>query len=157
MKRLYLVRHGYTETNQTVADYSRVLSNYGIEKTYNNFNILKNKNYIIDYVLSSTSIRTKQTFDILNKIYNLPEELVCFRKSLYYIELHEFIEMISCLNNKYNNILTIGHNPTLSNVANYLTGENEIFLQPSNIVIIDLSINKWEEISFNTGKKIELI
>jgi phosphohistidine phosphatase SixA len=65
--------------------------------------------------------------------------------------------MIASLNNKYNNILIIGHNPTISNAANYITGENEIFLQPSNIVIIDLYINKWEEISHNTGKKIELI
>lgn len=108
------MRHGNAESF-CIADIDRKLTNQGINNVKTTAEYFMN-NYNIEYILCSSSVRTKQTADILinhsGKIIPIK-----FDDQLYYCDDKYIMELICNFSNEYNNLLIIGHNPVLFNFA----------------------------------------
>ncbi len=147
------MRHGNAESSYQVNDFDRNLTEYGIKEVKNNIEKLNSFKIVPDLITISSAMRTKQTFAIYEDITKYKGKFV-FDKDLYnFYNTSDFIsKYIECIDNKYETIMFIGHNPTISNLLQMLTGDLSVYLDTSSIFVIDFDINNWEKLEVRTGK-----
>ena len=150
MKKLYLLRHANTHPS-TTDDKNRIITPKGVKEIKSIAEQLLTKQITFDLILCSTALRTKQTLhhleDFMDKGFYTE-----YKDSLYNPTLEEFISTIQETPDHVQNIMTISHNPTTSEIANYLTDESNISFSTANLLALDLNINDWNEISKGCAK-----
>lgn len=158
MFKLILMRHSIAvPSNDETEDFERKLTSLGILNCQNVGNYLKNNNFIPDLILVSSSARTLQTVKEINKNLLVVESNICPLTELYNAEIDEVLNIISKQDDLFKTILLVGHNPTISYLANILSNQKSSFyFDPAGFAIFDLNIARWNEISANNAKLIHL-
>ncbi|MFK8010913.1 MAG: histidine phosphatase family protein [Marinicellaceae bacterium] len=137
-KNIFIVRHGHSDfTAQD--DYNRELTKKGVLAVNKSSDFISKtcKKYGLDIqiCISSAAVRTQQTAEIIIRKNNI-------NNSNYYPELYatvtdKWLEKLAAT--KHENVVLVGHNPTLSQMLNNLCGCN-IYMQPANCAFISLEI-----------------
>lgn len=155
MKHLYLLRHANTQPNAG-DDKARILTPKGIKEVQSIANQLLSEKHDINIVLCSTAIRTKQTLHHLESF--LDKELyVEYKESLYNSSFDELIETIKKTQDNFTNVMAISHNPTTSEAANYLLGENKLSFGTANLAVLELNIEHWSKLTQGCAKMKQLL
>lgn len=152
MKQLLLFRHAKAESSSlSVSDFNRSLTNKGkvdAELVSYKLRLLKLK---IDKIYSSTSNRTMSTAQILSKEYEMKIE---GDDRLYDASPSFMKTFLESLDDRYTTVTVVGHNPTLSFLVDYYTGnEHSMIIPTSGVCIIEFAVDSWAEISYNSGFK----
>lgn len=141
--RIYLIRHGEAEQNKD--DFQRKLTSRGIEEINTVKHILQSRENLTIWV--SSARRTTETY----KILNLKTEAT-FYEHLYLATLQELLKTIWS-NKVDSDLLIIGHNPGLSQLASYLLSD-DTELSTGELIGIDLKGLTPFECSQGTGHRI---
>ena len=144
-KTLYLLRHS-DAVNSADNDYNRKLSHLGKDKAHH-FLTKFSTEFSFDLVLCSSANRTKETLNLLE----LKQTEILFYDSLYLAEKEMLLAEIEKVPVRICNLLIIGHNNGLSDLAIYLTGSN-IHLSTCQMVQIQLETNAWNLLGQETGR-----
>ena len=144
-KTLYLLRHS-DAVNSADNDYNRKLSHLGKDKAHH-FSTKFSTDFSFDLVLCSSANRTKETLNLLE----LKQTEILFYDSLYLAEKEMLLAEIEKVPVRISNLLIIGHNNGLSDLAIYLTGSN-IHLSTCQMVQIQLETNAWNLLGQETGR-----
>ncbi len=153
MKTLYLLRHADAEKLNLNSDFNRIVSIKGIKEVEQLSIFLQKKNLYIDEVICSPAIRTKQTWEYLNDKLKFQIK-VTFPDKLYNISVQDMVNLLQNISDQSNSVLLVGHNPTISQIANELLNNqpNTLSLGTCNIVCISFDVASWQEITDNPGK-----
>lgn len=144
MKKVILVRHGEAlSTASGSIDYERILSERGKQFVQSQGAKIKSLDLSIDHVISSSSIRTKQTTILLANELSLSKEAMDFEDRIYEAPIHRLLDVFNELPNDKNTILWVGHNPGISHLYAYLTKDFFPF-SPGNVGVIELDIDDWQ-------------
>jgi phosphohistidine phosphatase len=148
MLQLHLLRHAKTEVNSpTGADFDRELMIKGIVQS-NMMGLYFELNELApQHILSSSSVRTSQTLDLVR--HSLPNATVQLETSLYLADRETLLNEI-WKQKKGQQLLLIGHNEGISNLASYLTGDR-INLKTCGYLRINFPFDQWNELSHGTG------
>ena len=146
--RVHLLRHAKTnQVSPTGQDFDRQLLPRGYEQ------LAELKTFFRTYPLSpiqilcSSAMRTKQT---LHEIIDLwPNANVQYIDELYLASKHDILNAICTLNSPHE-ILVVGHNEGLSELAIYLTNQ-ALWLKTCGFVSLDLPFETSAFISADTG------
>lgn len=145
-KKLYLLRHSDAENLvNKLGDFQRNLSLIGKEKV-RDFSVNHSTSLVFDWVLCSTAYRTKETLELLHVKH---AQLNLF-DTLYLADKQTLLSEIQKVPADVKNLLLVGHNNGLSDLATYLTGKN-IHLSTCQMVEIQLEIDDWTFIGQETG------
>ena len=155
MKRLILMRHAEAGWHINIDDHERPLSTSGIRDAKKIGLWLKEKKYIPDEVILSTSTRTRETFNGL-----LLECVPTLEKSLYLADANHMKSMLQKLLS--NTVILLGHNPGISELAHDLMIHEEkdahfIDFPAASTLIIDFKADRWSEIKSNSGLIVDFI
>jgi phosphohistidine phosphatase len=159
MKYLYIIRHAKAESSSyEIDDHDRKLLNKGIKRANNLNKWLKNKTPNLEALFCSSSLRTLQTMDIISHDLNYSVNKIVDKK-LYGASDEMLINYLSCLDDKFNNVGIIGHQPSLQELAfklvsSYAEGYDKVLnsnLSTSNAILILLNIKRWDQISSRVG------
>ena len=153
MKRLYIIRHAKTDQfSKTGKDFDRELLPKGKRqvKELNRFFA----NYVFEKpfeIWISPAKRTQQTFNGIKKSLESSGKVVStsFPDELYLAEREQFFEKI-VNHSSANDLLIIGHNSGISDLAGYLT-EQVVELRTGEFIQLVFECNEWEEISRGTA------
>jgi phosphohistidine phosphatase len=145
MKTLYIMRHPEKETNSKEDDFFVPLTAKGIQDAHNIANQLKTKQIHIDLIVSSPSLRTETTSLILAQDLNIKKSIL-YNEVLYQGYLDELLDEIAFTFHNIENLLIVGHNPLLSNLANHFTGYKDK-LETSMVMKIEFSSTNWVDIN----------
>lgn len=155
MKRIYLVRHGKAEEGYDKPDFERNLSERGEKKTKRIADFLSSQKVKIDIMLVSMANRTHQTAQIIADKLDISKSKIQIEKTLYLASTNEILDEIFALNDQIENLLIVGHNPGISNLAVYLSNSDDVDWMPtSGVVAIEIKTNQWNEISNAKSKLI---
>ena len=159
MKKLIFIRHGQAENDFDTKDFDRKLTDFGIKEIRKASDILKAKNLIPDKIISSSAIRTQMTSENICDILSIDIKNVVFDKFIYdFFSSAEFIDNILYkIDNKYNTVLIVGHNPSISTTVQMLSGNNNIYFNTANIAIIDFNTDDWKKIYARSGKFVDFL
>nr|MDD3720328.1 histidine phosphatase family protein [Candidatus Gracilibacteria bacterium] len=151
MKRLIIVRHaksGFKNTN--MIDFERPLSDKGIEEIKFISKILKKLELKTDLILCSSAVRTRETLEGLWEELDGENEKVVYDKGIYDYHMSEtldyYLDLISKVNDKNNVLVIIGHNPFVSRLTGFLSGNENLGMGTLGVAIIDFDIEKWKEV-----------
>jgi len=154
MKTLLLMRHSIAilENIETI-DKDRSLTKAGFLVAEKAVSFLNKEKINIDLIIHSNAVRTTQTAKVVYDNFHSKTKIIS-NPDLYYAKEDEMLDIIRSTENKVNNLMIVGHNPTISNLANDLIEQPDIGnFSPGAIAIIEFDAQEWEEIRNNMGTK----
>jgi phosphohistidine phosphatase len=153
MKKLILVRHakaGWTNPEHT--DFDRPINPKGERDLAFLSNLLPEKISKPDLFLSSPAIRTKTTAISFAKGFGLDEKSVQFNEGIYERGSKYLINLLSEIDDKYQTVILFGHNPDMTSLASYFSGQYFDNVPTCGIVAIEFDFDNWKKIENTNGK-----
>jgi phosphohistidine phosphatase len=123
MNMLHLLRHAKSSTKEGVEDYERQLSGRGRKTARRIGRNLAVKLGAIDLVLCSSARRTRETLDLVLDEFS-PTPRTSIEDGLYLASRERLTARLGRLGARDGNVLLIGHNPGLHELAVALADEN---------------------------------
>lgn len=153
MKKIYLIRHGKSDwSNPDLEDFDRPLNKRGKRNAPFMAELLKQKNANPDLIISSPAYRTKKTAEIIKKGIAYKSQIL-FDEHLYEASLGTILEIVNYIDDDYDKVFLIGHNPSLNMLGFYLVGFNEN-IPTCGILEIEFDCDSWREVNKKCAKLI---
>jgi len=151
MKKLFLIRHAKSSWDEpNLSDYERPLNERGKKDAPMKSSILKEKNIFPDLIISSTAERAAETANIFASELSYTKT-IHYDSRIYEATTQNLLEVVSEINDDHNLVFLFGHNPGLSNFANFISKTPVLNMPTACIVGLELSINKWKEVERHSG------
>lgn len=158
MKVIHLIRHAKSSwDNPDLDDFSRILNERGKKDALFMAKKLKESGCNPDYFISSPAKRTTETSKIIAFELNCNAKKIIFDERIYHSSLPLILNVLNDVPNSFNNIILVGHNPTLTQLSNYLTDNFIDNIPTCGMVKIELDIDNWQHIIQGIGNKIFFI
>jgi phosphohistidine phosphatase len=155
MKILYLLRHAKAEEQKAGGkDFDRELVKKGIQDSHLIGNKLKERQVLPGLVISSPAPRALKTAIIVAADIGYPPEEILQEKRLYHSECEDFMEFLAEWDDNVGSMMLVGHNPGISDFANYLCGDITESLSKGAVAAISFEARKWKDVEKLTGKKV---
>ena len=123
MNMLHLLRHAKSSTKENVEDHERPLSRGGRKTARRIARNLSAKLGAVDLILCSSAQRTRETLDLVLAEFS-PAPRTSIEDGLYLASREKLAARLSRLDARDVNVLMIGHNPGLHELAIALADEN---------------------------------
>ena len=155
MKRLILMSHAEAGWHINTDDHERPLSASGIRDAKKIGSWLKEKAYIPDEVISSTSLRTRETLSYL--FLDCPQ---IFERSLYLADADQMKSTLQTLLSE--TVILLAHNPGITELAHDLMNheekpENFMDFPAASTLVIDFKADRWSEIKSFSGIFVDFV
>ena len=155
MKRLILMRHAEAGWHINMDDHERPLSASGIRDAKKIGSWLKEKAYMPDEVISSTSVRTRETLSYL--LLDCPQ---IFERSLYLADADQMKSTLQTLLSE--TVILLAHNPGITELAYDLMNheekhENFMDFTAASTLVIDFKADRWSEVKSDSGIFVDFV
>ena len=144
MKTLYIVRHG--KTYKSIDDLERELMPVGIERMRKLGNYLSENNCKIDVLYSSYARRAVQTAQIIADAIQFPKDRIVTSEKLYFTGQDAYFDILVEQDNSVESILLVGHNPDITNVAQFFIPDIVSYMQTGACFCFDFDTDDWTKI-----------
>lgn len=115
---------------------------------------LKEQGILADFIIASSAWRSKQTAEIIANSLDLKGEFELIYE-LYEAGVKQAFEFLRKIDNKFERVFIVGHNPTIALVADFLCGDFEIeAFPPSSCLGVRFEVENFSQISQNSGKMV---
>jgi phosphohistidine phosphatase len=137
-----------------LSDFERTLKKQGLHDIETMGSYLALRKILPDHILSSAALRAQITADgIAEKIHYTGK--IQYMDELYLTKPEMIINVLSLQEEQHEIIFLVGHNPTLTELANIFQNENIAKLPTLGILALTLDIDSWEEIKENCQGKVD--
>ena len=150
-KSLYLLRHSYADPPGGGVDFERGLTIQGLNTVRALGRNLQGDHFNPEMIISSSALRAEDTAINLVEELGIQEQVIKFDKVLYEASVREVLEVLNQVEEGVQSVLLIGHNPTMSFFAEYLTGTGFAGMEPCGFVTIEFENTNWAEVSQGAG------
>ncbi|WP_044173300.1 SixA phosphatase family protein [Flectobacillus major] len=149
-KTLFLVRHA--KASEAVSpDIVRPLTSSGMIDSARMGKHLSAKLQGIDLIITSNAERTQMTTRVFCEQLGLPESIVKVEASLYESSPKYYLDAVNTLPETVSTVMLVGHNPSISYFAEYLTHEDIGTMPTCGVVGMTFENLTWAEVSKRTA------
>lgn len=154
LKTLYLVRHAKSSHDDpTLTDFDRPLAERGFKDAPKIGKRLKNRGIQLDLIMSSTSVRTKQTIEPIAKALGYDYDKILWNRKIYRCSGRTYIEQVKMIDDAFSSVMVVGHNPATTYCANFWQNDTTIEkVFTTGVVAIEFNTDSWKKISKFNGK-----
>lgn len=154
-KNLYLLRHARAnERMSDQTDFDRELNSTGLQNaTRMGLNFL-NKKTQFDIIISSSAVRAISTASLVAEQIKYDTSRIHQNQEIYEASTRTLLQVVNQLKEEWQNVLIVGHNPSITYLAEYITKSEIGDLTTCGVALIEFDTMKWEEISESTGHLI---
>lgn len=154
MKDLLLIRHAKSSwSNAGLKDYDRPLNERGLLAATEMGKRLVSFKINPDCILSSPAKRAISTAELIAREYQNNIKIIEEPK-LYHASTSLLLQVVNQVSNDYNRVFLVGHNPGLTDFAEYLSNQHFGNLPTAAVVGIRFEFDDWSLISGSTGEII---
>jgi len=144
MKTLYLVRHAKSSwRNPEWDDLERPLLEKGIKRCRKIMALLPDKMAAPDLILSSPAVRALQTARIIAGTLHYDPSRIRVDRTLYYGDADRIRNLFFDLPAEARSVMLIGHNPSMTNLANMFLNDHLEWLPVSAILALRFKTSDW--------------
>lgn len=151
MKKLLLIRHAKATHETGYVDFERPLQERGLQDAAIMAGRLKEKNIIPQILVASPALRTLATANVFSQHLAIPQPQT--NKDIYEATTSELIKVINALPDEHDFIGLVGHNPGMSDLLYYLTGQLQD-VPTCAMMLIEFDTDSWMEIIEDAGKLV---
>lgn len=150
MKKLMLIRHAKSDWSHAgLSDYDRPLNERGKRNAPEMALRLKARKLVPEHLLSSGAERAKSTARIFAE--HLAVDDIEFDERIYRAAEYDLLNVVNDLPDTYSFVAIFGHNPTITELTNHLTGGDIVNMPTCGLALIDIPLDSWAEVSAGTG------
>ena len=151
MRTLYLLRHAKSSwKDASLADFERPLKERGRDAAEQMGEFLASKKVDISTLISSPSVRTRETVEILLRHARLAVEPL-FDQRIYEASVATLAQVVSEIPGDKESAMLVGHNPGMEELLAFLTRETK-HMPTCALARISLDGVSWKEIDRGAGK-----
>lgn len=153
MKKLFIIRHAKSDwSNEALDDYDRPLNERGKKNAPFMGKLLAKKKIAPDLIISSPSYRARSTAKKIASNVGYTDEIL-YNEYIYDATLKTLIDIVNFIEDEYDDVFLIGHNPGLNLLGFYLVDFNEN-LPTCGILEIEFDCKSWREVRKSNAKLI---
>jgi len=147
-KTLFIVRHGKARPKEgTDRDQDRSLDPEGLRSSSRLGVYLYNKNTDISAIVCSNALRAHQSAEQIADQVSYDISKILVDEDLYEASVRILLDKVNKLENEWNEVIIVGHNPVLSYFVEYITGYHFDGMEAGSLVKIACNIDSWKEVS----------
>lgn len=151
-KILYLVRHAKSSWSDTsLDDRDRPLNQRGRKTAPKMGRRLAGLGHQPDLIVSSPARRAFSTAKKIAKELAFDKSKIVTDESLYFSGTGSMVNMLEKLDDRYQNVMIVGHNPAMTSLLNILS-ETTIHNMPTcAIAVLAFDMTSWSELDVTNG------
>ena len=152
MKTIVLFRHGKSDWNVHFEnDHDRPINKRGINAAKKMGKYLADIKEIPELLISSTAHRTRETIELAAQCGNWKSECI-FEPRIYGGSPNVLIEIIKNIDEKFNYVCLIGHEPNFSSFISKSCNEKFHRFPTASMAKIVYNKDKWVNVMFGSGQ-----
>lgn len=146
-RQLYIIRHAKSDwDNPFLNDFDRPLNKRGEKSAPFMGNVLQKAHIHPDLILSSPAVRARMTAIEIAKKVGYDSELIVYNEHLYAADCTAIERVLQSLPSTHKTVFLIGHNPGLTEFAQYISGHSIDNIPTCGIVCVTLKEDNWNTI-----------
>lgn len=169
MKYLTLLRHAKSDWEQPVLnDHARPLNERGLHsaplvgrflaKTYLGANGTPAVLPPVDRIISSTAARAQETAKLIAGAMAIDLQKMILEDRVYLAEPMTLLQVVQCLDETWNHVIIVGHNPGITDFANRLLKTGEIEDMPTGAAaLIELQTDLWSLTDWSEARLVGFV
>ena len=144
MKILTLVRHAKSDWNDTsLRDKQRPLNRRGERDAPEMGRRIASHGIRPSLIISSPAVRAWTTAKIIASEINYPVEFLQREETLYLASLNDLLDVVVAQDNGFNSLMVVGHNPAMTDFANFLLPGLTNNLPTAGVVSVQFEGDDW--------------
>jgi phosphohistidine phosphatase len=158
MKTLLILRHAKAVSKDpNLSDHDRPLDDIGKEDALRMGRLIKDKDIIPCFIISSTALRAKTTAELVANGCKYEGDII-LDNSLYEAKPKDYLAILETLSEKYSSVLIVGHNPVIEETIQMLTDSSDVVTIPScALAHLILPIEKWSDMSKSKTEQYRVV
>lgn len=157
-RRLFLLRHAQSaERQHSQTDFARELTSKGVQQAARVARYLQDQKSFPEIIHASGAERAKATANLIAEVLRMHISQVCIHDELYEASARTFFQFINQIDDSFQQVLCVGHNPAISYLAEFLTKSEIGDMVPAGMAIIDFEIDSWSEASEGNGVLLKYV
>jgi len=153
MKTLFLIRHAKSDWNDyEFNDFERPLNQKGLRNAPLMAQRLKLLNVPVERILASPATRAIHTAQIFAEFLDYPVQKIIKVPELYQADTKTFLQTINQLPQEAETVMIFGHNPTITDMIEYLADHKIDKLPTTGIAMIAFDLEDWKMVSRDSGE-----
>jgi len=165
MRRVILLRHAKSSWDDpSLIDQDRPLARRGRKDAPRMGKFLRRAGLIPDAVLCSSARRARDTWSLVaEKLDQAPEPAI--EEGLLMAAPRRLLARLRRLDDAFETVLMVGHNPGLEALAAGLAGSGKTGLlatlktkfPTATVAVIDLPVDHWKDVAFGMGELVAFV
>lgn len=144
MKTLTILRHAKSSwKDPTLIDHDRPLNRRGSRDLPVMGRRIHEAGIRPALILSSTAVRAWTTAKGIAKEISYPTEFLQREQRLYHAGIRRILEVLGEQDNSFNNIMIVGHNPGLTDFANFLVPDVTDNIPTCGVLSVTIDSDDW--------------
>lgn len=156
MKTLLVLRHAKSSwKDDDLADHDRPLNKRGKSDAPRMGELVRREELLPELILTSSALRARTTAKLVLEASGCDAELVVSR-DLYAFYHDAYLDALVGVDDRYDVVMIVGHNPGVEELVEGLTGQWER-MPTAALVKIKLPISSWSELDESTeGELVDI-
>jgi phosphohistidine phosphatase len=147
MKILYLVRHARAELgSHTKEDVKRELMPSGIEDALKMGQRLLAQHAQPQLIVASSATRTLATAELIASKLHVSATSIQQESKLYNASFKVWLDVIHDLDEQYERVMLVGHNPGITQTVNYFGGEDIASMPTAGVYAVSFDVEDWQAV-----------
>jgi phosphohistidine phosphatase len=153
LKFLTIVRHAKSSWKEpSLPDFDRPLNRRGKADAPEMGRRLSSRGVRPDLVVTSPARRAKKTARAVAKELGLDKDEICQESAIYEAGVTTLVNLVSGLDDKAGHVMIVGHNPGLTELAEYLSGEIFGNIPTGGVVGLEFDTGSWSDLKQGAGQ-----
>lgn len=146
------MRHAKASHKETQQDdKSRELTSQGVRQSRHIGAWFDAQKIRFDLMIGSSATRAEETARLVAEGMSVESPRLLIEDALYEASVRNFLDYVNNIEDGYESVLIVGHNPTISYLAEYLTKGDIGDMSTGSVSIISFNLASWKLVSENTG------
>jgi len=144
LKILTIVRHAKSSwSDSSLPDNKRPLNRRGKRDAPEMGRRIQEHGIRPSLIVSSPATRAWTTAKVIANTINYPREFLQKEERLYLASLDEILDVVVAQDNGFNNLMVVGHNPGMTEFANFLVPGLTGNLPTAGVVSVQIDQDDW--------------
>jgi len=153
MKYLTLIRHAKSDWSKgSLPDFDRPLNSRGKKAAPLMGRRLAERGTIPELLISSPAKRARKTASLIARELGIPKHEIVYQPEIYAAEEETLVKLIGNLEEDYEHVALVGHNPGISTLAEWLCPDSPGWMPTCAVLTLDLDCGSWTEVSRDCGR-----
>lgn len=153
MKTLVLIRHAKSDWDHPdLSDKERPLNARGLHDAPMMAKIIAGMGNRPDLIISSPAVRALTTAKFFAEAFHIHVNEILVKDTIYESGGSAIIYMLNEIDDKYNTVYLVGHNPIITGLAHHFTDSNISSMPTCSVVAIEFNLGQWKDLGDSKGK-----